>query len=56
MPPLSSLVYCLQARLGAYPRVEHRNGASFVFTPFLPPNILGWKGLPVTNTLAYYEN
>jgi hypothetical protein len=27
------------------------------FQSMLPTNIgLGWKGLPVTNTLAYYEN
>jgi len=37
---LSSLVYCLWARPGAYPRLEH----------------LKWKGLRGMNTLAYYEN
>ncbi len=37
-------------KAGAYPRVEHLKGA-------LPTNIrLGWKGLPGTNTLAYYGN
>ncbi len=36
---------------GAYPREAP-------FRPLaLPANIrLGWKGLPETNTLAYYEN
>jgi hypothetical protein len=34
---------------GAYPRVEHLAA--------LPTNIrLGWKGLPETNSLAYYKN
>jgi hypothetical protein len=32
-------------------------GAAFVEAPALAPNIrLGKKGLPGTNTLAYYEN
>jgi hypothetical protein len=32
-------------------------GASDGQAPALPVNIrLGWKGLPETNTLAYYEN
>jgi hypothetical protein len=32
--------------------VEHLKGASFVEATALPQNIrLGWKGLPVTNTL-----
>ncbi len=33
-----------------------RKNASFVYSPALPPNRLGWKGLHETNTLAYYEN
>jgi hypothetical protein len=38
-----------------YPRVEHMKGASLA--PALPTNIrLGLKGLPGTNTLAYYGN
>ncbi len=41
----------VRVRSGAYPRVEHLKACS------LPANIrLGWKGLPGTNTLAYYEN
>jgi hypothetical protein len=40
-----SLVYCLWARPGAYPRVEHLKGVS-----------LSWKGLQTANTLAYYES
>jgi hypothetical protein len=37
--------------------VEHLIGASLGKAPALPANIrLGWKGLPGTNTLAYYEN
>ncbi len=43
-------------RPGAYPTVEHLKGASLGLTPALPANIrLGWKGLPGTNALAYYE-
>ncbi len=39
----------------AYPRVEHLKGASLGKSPALPANIrLGCKGLPGTNTLAYY--
>ena len=37
---------------GAYPRAEHKKGA-----PAVRANIrLGWKGLPGTNTPAYYEH
>ncbi len=43
---LSSLVLCLWVMPGAYPRVEHLKVAN---------SRLGWKGLPGTNTLAYYE-
>jgi hypothetical protein len=44
-------------RPGAYPRVEHPKGASIGLPLALPANItLGWKGLPGTNTQAYYEN
>ncbi len=53
----SSIVHCLRARPGAYPRVEHLKGASIGQVLALPTNIrLGYKGLPGTNTLAYYEN
>jgi hypothetical protein len=39
----------------AYPRVEHLKRASLEYAPALPANIrLGWKGLPGTNTLAFY--
>jgi hypothetical protein len=40
----------------AYSRVEHLKGASLGLAPDLPANMgLGWKGLPGTNALAYYE-
>jgi hypothetical protein len=42
-------------RPGAYSRVGQLKGASLGKAPTLPINTrLGWKGLPVTNTLAYY--
>ncbi len=54
---LSSLVYYLWVRPGAYPRVEHFKGASLKKALALPANIrLGCRGLPGMNTLAYYEN
>jgi len=54
---LSSLVYCLWARQGAYPIAEHMKDSSVGLAPALPTNIkLGWKGLPGANTLAYYKN
>ncbi len=54
---ISSLVYCLWVRPGAHPRVEHLKCSSLRKALALPANIrLGWKGLPGTNTLAYYEN
>jgi hypothetical protein len=39
-------------------RMKYLSGAPFSGRPLaLPKNIrLGWKGLPGTNTLAYYEN
>ena len=44
-------------KAGAYPIVEPLKGASINLPLALPANIrLGWKGLPGTNTLAYYEN
>ncbi len=44
-------------RPGAYPRVEHLEGASLGKALALPANIrLGWKDSPRTNILAYYEN
>jgi hypothetical protein len=43
--------------VGTYPRVEHLKGAPLVYGPALPENIrLGRKGLPGTNSLAYYKN
>jgi hypothetical protein len=42
---------------GAYPRVKHLKDAALRYAPALPANKrLGWKGLPRTNTLAYYEH
>ncbi len=42
--------------MGAYPRLEHLKGASLRKAVALPANIReGWKYLPGTNTLAYYE-
>jgi hypothetical protein len=53
---LSSQVYCLWVKPGAYLRVEDLEGASLGWAPGLPANIrLGLKGLPGTNALAYYE-
>jgi hypothetical protein len=47
----------IAGKAGAYPRVENLKGSSLGQAPTLPANIrLGWKGLPGTNTLAYYEN
>jgi hypothetical protein len=44
-------------RPGTYPRVELLKNASLRQAPALPVNIrLGWKGLPETTTLPYYEN
>jgi len=44
-------------RPGAYPREEHLKVVSLGQAPALLANIrLGWKGLPGTNTLAYYKN
>ncbi len=55
---LSSLVYCLRVRPGAYPREEHVKGTSLKGRLLaLPTNIRpGWNALPGTNTLAYYEH
>ena len=51
---LSSLVYCLWARSGAYPRVEHLKNSSIGLAQALPTNIrLCWKSLLDTNTLAF---
>jgi hypothetical protein len=37
--------------------IEHLKGALLMYSPALSKNIrLGWKGLPVKNTLAYYEH
>jgi hypothetical protein len=54
---LSGLVYCLWARPGAYPRVEHLKGVSLWQAPaLLTSTILYWKGLPGANTPAFDEN
>jgi hypothetical protein len=54
---LSSLFYCLRVRPGAYPRVEHLKDVSLGQAPSLPARTeQSWKGLPVANALAYYEN
>jgi hypothetical protein len=43
-------------RKGACPKVEHLKSASLGLAPALPANIRpGFKGLPGTNALAYYE-
>ncbi len=50
-----SLMFVGEAR--CLPRVEHLKVASLEEAPTLLGNIrLGWKDLPRTNTLAYYEN
>ncbi len=47
----------LWVKPGTYPRVEHLKGGSLVYAAnLLTNNRLGWKDLPRTNTLAYYEN
>ncbi len=47
----------LSTRQGACPSVEHLKGASLGEASAVLPNIkLGRKGLPGTNTLAYYEH
>ncbi len=44
-------------RPGAYLRVGHLSGAPLGYAPALIANIRPWwKGLPGTNTLAYYEH
>jgi hypothetical protein len=44
-------------KAGAYPRMEHLKGGSLGEAAALLTNIrLGWKALPETNSLAYYEN
>ncbi len=49
----SSLLFVGKAR----PRVEHLEGSLIGQAPALPAIIrLGCRGLPGTNTLAYYEN
>jgi hypothetical protein len=54
---LSSLVYCLWARPGAYPRMDHLKGSPIgQATALLTNIILGWKGLLGANDQAYYEN
>jgi hypothetical protein len=43
--------------LRAYPIVEHQKGSSIGKVPALQTDIeLGWKGLPWTDTLTYYEH
>jgi hypothetical protein len=54
-PSKPSLMFVGEVK--ACPRVEHLKDASLQYAPTLPANIgLGWKGLPGTNSLAYYEN
>ncbi len=45
-------------KAGAYPRVKYLSGAPFKGWLLVSPTNtrLGWKGLPGTNTLAYYNN
>jgi hypothetical protein len=46
----------LWIRPGAYPRVKHPKGVSLGQAMALLANIrLGWKVLPFTYTLAYYD-
>ncbi len=53
--PAQSIV-CL-ARPGVYPIVEHLKGSSIGQVLALETDIRpGWKGLPRTNTIAYYKN
>ncbi len=48
---------CLRVRPGWYPRVEHPESCYTQVGSGLTLNTrLGLKGLPGTNTLAYYEN
>jgi hypothetical protein len=57
MISLYTLVQCLRARPEAYPIVEHLKNASLELALAILENIrLSWKGLPGTNTLAYYEH
>ena len=57
MASLSSLVYCLWARPGAYPIVVHLKGSLIGQVPATQTDIrLGCKGLPWTITLTYYEH
>jgi hypothetical protein len=54
---LTSLVYCLWARPGAYPREEYLKGSSIGKASVFPTNIrLGWKGFPGANTQAFCKN
>jgi hypothetical protein len=47
----------VQVRPGTHPEMEHLKGPSLWRALALHANIrLGWKSLPVTNTLPYYEN
>ncbi len=53
---LSSVIQCLWASPGAYPRVENPKGVSLSWAPGLHVDaILPWKGLTGTNTLAYLK-
>jgi hypothetical protein len=46
----------MQVRPRGYPKVEQLKVNSLGKALALPANIrLGWKGLPGTNALAYYE-
>jgi hypothetical protein len=52
---LCSLVYFSWVRPRAYPKGELLLGVPLGKSGFLTNISLDWKGLPVTNTLAYYE-
>jgi hypothetical protein len=54
---LSRIVQCLRVRQETT-QVKHLSGALLQgrLLAFHTNNILGWKGLPRANTLAYYEN
>jgi hypothetical protein len=53
---LSSQVYCLWSRPGAYPRAEHLKGSSIgVDSCFTNQHLAKLERLQEANTLAYHE-
>jgi hypothetical protein len=49
--------FSTKSRPRAYPREDHLKGSPIGQAPALATSIiLGWKGLPGENALAYYEN